>query len=118
MSDLLPCPFCGGEAVLTEGKYKHYNYVGCGKCNVKIDVIFSSTQDATKAWNARPAVELPSVEVPSAEEILETLKKPFEGKQPKITQVGDRFAIELNEIIDEQVEAIHRLLTERIKGTK
>lgn len=69
MTELLPCPFCGGEAELVEGEYGMY-LVGyaiyCkGTCGAKLGVTgrlceayewtpyFDSEAEAIAAWNTR-----------------------------------------------------------------
>jgi hypothetical protein len=69
--ELLPCPFCGGEAILNEGDGKFY--VAClklepgalphRKCFATLgenydrdampDHMYHSAEDATRAWNRR-----------------------------------------------------------------
>lgn len=56
MTDKLkPCPFCGGEAehIKTHlyGKVSGH-FIACKKCECQIK-IFSSKQNAEKAWNRR-----------------------------------------------------------------
>ena len=55
MSELKPCPFCGGEAAVVEvflyGKVKGY-VVGCEKCECESSM-YSSKQNAEIAWNRR-----------------------------------------------------------------
>ena len=69
MSELLPCPFCGGEAELVEGEYGMYlsGYaIYCkGTCGAKLGVTgrlceayewtpyFDTEAEATAAWNSR-----------------------------------------------------------------
>lgn len=54
MTKLKPCPFCGGEAVVTclnKGQYQAR--VGCGGCGATINRFFRSKADAAEAWNTR-----------------------------------------------------------------
>ena len=71
MSELLPCPFCGGEAVtvhdewtvLIEGKedYRHDWYVGCDPRSMlgcmgslhNMETGFDTEEQAIAAWNTR-----------------------------------------------------------------
>ena len=60
MSDKLkPCPFCGGEAVLTNGWFSGERRVECLDCGVMTKIEFSenplvtASEQAIKAWNRR-----------------------------------------------------------------
>lgn len=52
---LLPCPFCGDEAYLYEGKY--YNVLGCEtiRChgNWTYSRMYDTKEEAIEAWNTR-----------------------------------------------------------------
>lgn len=50
-AELLPCPFCGGEA--DDPDYRNLKfYVVCGGCYVRTDD-FRCREDAHSAWNRR-----------------------------------------------------------------
>lgn len=58
MNDLLPCPFCGGEAELNISDFS--SSVKCKECGVKSRCFIHGTDDldgsdikAIKAWNVR-----------------------------------------------------------------
>jgi len=61
MSDemtLLPCPFCGGEADISdEGEgtepYRFWAYCTNGKCFVEGTPAFETENEAIEAWNTR-----------------------------------------------------------------
>lgn len=57
---LLPCPFCGGKALLTEKK--HYSLVNCGSihCDMDAGCKAQRTQDAIAAWNTRAQSQQPA----------------------------------------------------------
>lgn len=51
MSELKPCPFCGGEQVTTK-KGKYMWWCKCEKCNAESGVR-SKKEEAIEAWNRR-----------------------------------------------------------------
>ena len=51
MNDLLPCPFCGGEAKLTI-EFLQHNVVICLDCRVETDT-YDTINQAIAAWNRR-----------------------------------------------------------------
>lgn len=60
MSELKPCPFCGGEAELSAGKFdgKETSYVLCKKCGACgeffiVNPKYASAIKAIEAWNRR-----------------------------------------------------------------
>ena len=92
---LLPCPFCGGEAHLTEfiGLDKKMNYyVECGSvvCGVYPETtLFDTQEEAIEQWNTRKPME----------RIVEQL----EDKKWNIHDWRDKWR---NEIIDECIEVV------------
>lgn len=64
MTELKPCPFCGGEAYIKEecDSFSCYSYVArCKKCLVEVRTDLDMTKDvnynkerAIEAWNKRP----------------------------------------------------------------
>lgn len=50
MTELKPCPFCGGEAVV-RGSIVTYNHVACRKCNSAM--IGDTKEEAIEKWNNR-----------------------------------------------------------------
>lgn len=65
MSELKPCPFCGGEGELSSGKYdgKDTSYVMCKKCMCRGEFFFVSPKyaseiKAVQAWNRREGEQL------------------------------------------------------------
>lgn len=51
MSDLLRCPFCGGDAILLKDHHKLGFYVACTSCNVAGQTDLKL--NAIDAWNKR-----------------------------------------------------------------
>lgn len=57
MNELLPCPFCDGEASISNGEFlgKQTDYVECLQCAASSDMKFSK-QEVIDLWNNRPIV--------------------------------------------------------------
>ena len=59
VEELLPCPFCGGEAELhTLDFHNTEAYILCGDCNARTDTVCGDTESSTKTliiedWNTR-----------------------------------------------------------------
>lgn len=60
MTELKPCPFCGGEARLHHGAngINQTSFVMCDRCRVRnegteISTLYSSDEKAIDAWNRR-----------------------------------------------------------------
>jgi len=60
-SNLLPCPFCGGEAIESYNRVDKFSYVSCKTCGVKTgdytwkeDIPHDSAHSkSVNAWNRR-----------------------------------------------------------------
>ena len=58
MSELKPCPFCGGEAEEGWGDngegFGEY-YIGCSndQCEIDPSITYDNKKSATEAWNTR-----------------------------------------------------------------
>lgn len=64
MSELLPCPFCGGEAetLTAESMYGGYLFgIMCNDCRSRGDV-YDTEEEAIEAWNTRAAYEMDGCE--------------------------------------------------------
>ena len=56
MTDLKPCPFCGGEGVVQRREYKGYMEtfgVVCFDCCAETRPFYNTEEEAIKAWNRR-----------------------------------------------------------------
>ena len=54
--NLLPCPFCGGEAVIFDNRINQYDAsysVGCLKCGARIDGTDEEVSETIAKWNTR-----------------------------------------------------------------
>ena len=51
MTNLLPCPFCGGNASIPES-YPYHHLVFCTSCGCKTDIC-DTEAEAIAAWNRR-----------------------------------------------------------------
>lgn len=76
MSDLLPCPFCGGAAIIDDIENRSgllvrvlgpddrvFYSVACGECNALIDQDYWLESEAIAAWNTR-ALKRPNEPAP------------------------------------------------------
>jgi len=62
-NELLPCPFCGGEAKVTcFGRGRYQANVECTKCSCRLHERFISKAEAMKAWNRRDHAVEPILE--------------------------------------------------------
>ena len=61
MSELKPCPFCGGEAILESNKLRYgtIHSAYCQKCGAEITGF--SEHEAVAAWNRRAQPDEPPV---------------------------------------------------------
>jgi hypothetical protein len=59
MSDLMPCPFCGGAAVPNDGASDYKHWVSCSDCACNFGLwgddqgTFNTPELAAAAWNSR-----------------------------------------------------------------
>ena len=65
MSELLPCPFCGGPADF--GVSRQFSFVNCIECMASTDVLLGdgakyTKEEAAASWNARSSPEWQPIE--------------------------------------------------------
>ena len=94
---LLPCPFCGGEAIQEAGErivcYDEYEYFECVHCtNCKASVEGETVEEAVNKWNTRKPMERILDE-------LVNLKKCYLGEEDAVMK-SMSFADYIQEIID------------------
>lgn len=54
MTELKPCPFCGGKAKILKMTFGGVSYqVICGSCSANLDQRFAYEDEAIEAWNRR-----------------------------------------------------------------
>lgn len=56
MTDLKPCPFCGGEGVVQRHEYEGYTDtfgVVCFDCCAETRQFYNTKEEAIEAWNRR-----------------------------------------------------------------
>lgn len=54
MSDLKPCPFCGGEAEIWRANRERSAWIACmGRCCVLVSKEYTTDAEAIAAWNRR-----------------------------------------------------------------
>lgn len=52
--ELLPCPFCGGEAIFRQGEMERLFWVECSRCEIGTKYYqYRNEYDANLAWNRR-----------------------------------------------------------------
>lgn len=61
-NELKPCPFCGGEAVITSAKAAPLHWVGCEVCEIE-SRCFTTREAAILYWNTRPAEDALQAEI-------------------------------------------------------
>lgn len=82
MSELKPCPFCGGEAVVTLAG------VSCSRCQGTMVVDLNATeQDAIDAWNTRAERTCEQVDVTE-------MYKPYTTHMTKCSECGGVLAVD------------------------
>lgn len=65
MSELKPCPFCGGEGCLQEHIFVGYTNtygVVCLDCCAETRQFFRTREEAIEAWNRRTDADMTSIE--------------------------------------------------------
>ena len=54
MTEVKPCPFCGGEAVMNKYRGREHTcyYIECPSCHISTQVMYSETM-VVDIWNRR-----------------------------------------------------------------
>jgi Lar family restriction alleviation protein len=64
MTELKPCPFCGGTPALQswtpDDGDDHAHWIECQSCKIEQMALFDTPAEAIAAWNRRAAPEVPS----------------------------------------------------------
>ena len=78
--ELMPCPFCGGDAVfdgykiyLGHGDYTEEYSIHCSECRCNHRDSFKDPNDAIKAWNTRPQPRIEDTDVSDALDTLDAV---------------------------------------------
>lgn len=58
MTELKPCPFCGGEAEYGANSVQGYEYVRCASCKARTWSCYETKEQAAQAWNTRAEREV------------------------------------------------------------
>ena len=90
MTDLKPCPFCGGMASEPESSGECY-YVGCNSCGVAT-AYFAHRGSAAKAWNMRTNPELDALKARVRESWLPVVEREADSV------ASHRIAAEMREV--------------------
>lgn len=86
MTDLLPCPLCGGDAELWRAhpEHKRTAWIACmAKCSVLVSKEYPTDEDAIAAWNTRPAEDALRARVAELEAEWRTLAKGFGAREDR-----------------------------------
>ncbi len=95
MTELKPCPFCGGNArmlrhelgIMGRSGYDWWHAIQCQRCNAAVgydDNRYRDKSDAIRAWNTRA----PSPELTAANERIKVLE---EGIHKALLECGTHF---------------------------
>ena len=101
MSDLLPCPFCGGEAEFSLGETgdgKEWHYIECTECEAMgprvqyADHNIAIKDALAEAWNSR-AIPAADARAEALKEAAEMIDKRHRGNLPDHIKSDDGNAI-------------------------
>lgn len=74
MSNLKPCPFCGGKASFKPRSFK----ASCDKCGACVPVGATSSDEAIAAWNRRSTFAVQKEDVETLLECIKELEQQLE----------------------------------------
>lgn len=76
MSDLKPCPFCGGEAELWRANGERTAWVACmGRCSILVSKEHKTDAEAIAAWNTRTAPDPAAIREAALREAAKALNE-------------------------------------------
>jgi Lar family restriction alleviation protein len=81
MTELKPCPFCGGEAEMWVSDVTDRAVIYCKVCDARI--MKPNEQEAIEAWNMRVP--------PTSEEIEEYIEKTHKGNMEMVSKLKKHF---------------------------
>lgn len=92
MTDMKPCPFCGGKPEL--GSYSRFGnwIVVCSKCEAETQ-IYETEQEAIEAWNTRQVEDELNKEIKRLREALESIKEMANYMSASETTIYDSIGI-------------------------
>lgn len=116
--ELKPCPFCGGEAKLTDLTQAPESWVECKECGARTRFFSNSEEAPVSAWNTRPIEDelrkelryyrnysaALEKEVITLREALENIKEKAVLKESEASNATYGFAYEIEELAREALK--------------
>ena len=79
MSELIPCPFCGGDSVTLQSLGDHTR-AGCVDCGAEVTRPMGLYRNAMIEWNTRPIEDALQARAEKAEKMVERLMRMVEDR--------------------------------------